>query len=694
MIKRNLFKPGMSPGEIVKNARSLPGVAITSTGMRDAGQSDFKNRHRIHDLATLAPHYERMDLFSAEVHGGARWHVGIMNRKESPFEETAILREKMPGVLLQTLIRETNLWGYRPYPRNVIEYVVPRVDIDVWRCFSFLNDIRNMRTICEVIMEKGLLFEPCISFTQSDWATNKYYLGVVDDIVTLCGGVDEIVLCIKDMAGVGSPERMRELVDAILQKYPDMVIQYHRHSTDALALPALLAAAQAGARLLDAQEDSLTRFYGQAPILSLHAYLEEAGIPVHLNRSEAEAAVQTARDWVRLYGWAESPFKGFDHSVVQHRMPGGAFPSSFEQAEQGGFLHLMPMILQVMTLYNQIIHYFDVTPGSQMTWVTCSGLVNRYAKEYGLDGVYRLISLLRKFIEEAGQDLDKMNPDEKDELMSLFGSAPGDFKNLLMGVYGKLPVGWPADWVYESAFGDSWKERIAERTENSPLDAIADENLDQLQAELAEKLGWEPSVEEFILYLMHPKDTLEMVQFREEYGQASLVLPTDVWHSGLDRPGEMVNFEMRNKPHTVEMVSVGEEHDGYIPVVLKLNNQARVFSVQTPRAVKIEVRMARTDNEVGSPITGSVWRLGNTRRGALSVGDIIHAGEEIANIEAMKMENAITSPIDGRIAEICAWLNDSVVEGQLLFVLEKEQVQAARDEVTLEEATREEVPMG
>ncbi len=65
-----------------------------------------------------------MGLFSAECHGGARWHVGIMNRRESPFEETALLRELMPNVLLQTLIRETNLWGYRPYPKNVIEYAV------------------------------------------------------------------------------------------------------------------------------------------------------------------------------------------------------------------------------------------------------------------------------------------------------------------------------------------------------------------------------------------------------------------------------------------------------------------------------------------------------------------------------------------------------------------------------------------
>jgi pyruvate carboxylase len=672
MNKDVIFKPGMSSADIVNKARSLPGIAITSTGMRDAGQSDFKNRLRIHDIETLAPYYDRMGLFSAEVHGGARWHVGIMNRRESPFEETAILRKRMPNVLLQTLIRETSLWGYRPYPRNVIEYVVSKVDIDVWRCFSFLNDVRNMRTICEVVMERGLLFQPAVSFTQSDWATNEYYLNVVDEMVSLCGGIDEIILCIKDMAGVGSPERIRELVDVILQKYPEMVVQYHRHSTDGLGLPALLAAAQAGAKILDAQEDSLTRFYGQPPILSLHAYLEEAGIPVHLDRQEAEAAVQEARNWVRYYGWAESPFKGTDHTVVQHRMPGGAFPSSFEQAEQGGFLHLMPMILKVMSLYNRIVNYFDVTPGSQMTWVTCSGTVNRYAKEFGLSGVYRLIRLLTRFTEEVDQDLDRLNPEEKDELMDFFSQAPGDFKNMILGRYGRLPAGWPADWVYESAFGDQWKEKIAQRTDVSPLDSLEDENLEQSKEELGAKLGWEPSEEEFILYLMHPKDTVDMITFREEYGEAPIALPTSVWHSGLKRPGDKVDFYMMDKPHTVEMVSVGEEHDGYIPVVMRINNQNRVFTVETPRAVKVEIRMARAAGEVGSPITGTVWRLGNPKRGNIAVGDIVHEGEEIANIEAMKMENAITAPATGRISEICVGINDSVVEGQLLVALEEE----------------------
>jgi len=665
-------KPGMSSKEIVQAIRNLNGVCFTSVGMRDAGQSDYKNRHRIYDLSTLAPFYNRMGLFSSECHGGARWHVGVMNRRESPFEEIDILRQQMPNVLLQTLIRETNLFGYRPYPKNVIEYMVSKVDIDVWRCFSFLNDVRNMRTVAEVVMKRGRLFQPSISFTTADWATNEYYLEVVKDIVDLCSGTAEIIFCVKDMAGVGSIKRVGSLIDAIKQKYPELVIQYHRHITDGLAMPALLSAAQAGAKIFDVEEDSLVRFYGHSPILAVQAYFEEMGIPVNLNRKEAEAAVQKVREWINNYDWAESPFKGFDHTVTLHKMPGGAFPSSFEQAEKGGFLHYMPAVLKVMSLYNKIIHYFDVTPGSQITWVTCSGIVNKYAKAKGDAGVRHLINLLTKFIDEKDLDFNAINEEDREELLGLFRNTPGDFRNLILGHYGKLPMGWPPDWLYQSTFGAEWETKIKERIELSPLDSMPDDDLEKIRQELSEHIGRQPSEEEFILYLMHPKDALAMIEFREKYGEAPLVLPTDVWRQGLKKPGDKVDFELRGKPYSIELVSVGAEHEGIIHVVMRVNNKTRVYSVATPRAKKTEIRMAKGLNEAGAPINGNIWRIGNPERGALKVGDLVHKGEEIANLEAMKMENVLIAPFDGQIVEICVKLNSFVVEGQLLFILEKQ----------------------
>ena len=267
-----------------------------------------------------------------------------------------------------------------------------------------------------------------------------------------------------------------------------------------------------------------------------------------------------------------------------------------------------------------------------------------------------------------------MNEQEQVELYELFRSATGDFKNLLLGKYGKLPAGWPADWVYQSTFGDEWQEHIQKRSELSPLDLMEDEDFEKIREELTEALGRYPDDDEFILYLMHPKDAIEFIEFREDYGDAPLVLPTDVWREGLLKPGGIVEFEFLGKPCTIELVSIGSEHEGYIHVVMRVNNQTRVYTVRTPRAKVDEIRMAgKTSGEVGAPLNGNLWRIGNPKRGALKVGDLVSQGEEIANIEAMKMENIVKAPCDGQILEIHGKLNGIVKEGQLLFVIDQKK---------------------
>ena len=87
--------------------------------------------------------------------------------------------------------------------------------------------------------------------------------------------------------------------------------------------------------------------------------------------------------------------------------------------------------------------------------------------------------------------------------------------------------------------------------------------------------------------------------------------------------------------------------------------------------------MAKWPGHVGAPANGNIWRVGNTDRGPVRAGDIVRRGEEIANLEAMKMENAILAPFDGQVAEVCVRLNEPVREGQLLFVIERSKVAAA-----------------
>ena len=659
--------------KIIKAIRESGEIWLTNTGPRDTGQSDFKNRFTLHDLSRLIPVYNESGYFSVEIHGGARFHQNLLNNKIDPFEEAAVWARGMPNVLTQTLIRSTNVWGYRMYPRNVVKLAVKSFvkTIDVWRCFDFLNYVPNMAPVAEEVLKGGKIFEPAVSFTESPECSDPYYLRVVKEIVEMCGGTDGIILCIKDMAGVGSPDRIRRLVDAILQKHPDLVILYHRHSTDGLVIPAMAAAAGAGAKLFDVTDDAFSRFYGHPPVRPLVRYLRELGLSVRLDMEKAGEATDVIRGFIRNYEKYESPYKGFSHDVVSHRMPGGAFPSSFEQAEKGGFLDLMPDILKGMACGNRIIKYFDVTPGSQITWTTWAGIVQRFHKEAGEQGVKRLFHALEKYF-QGGERIEALTQAEENLLLRLFAGATDDLKNLLLGRYGPLPFGWPKDWVYRSVFGEDWKERVAaERLESTPLSHLPEENLVRSRKAMEGELGRPPTEEEFVLYLMHPKAAVDYLKFRQSYGDTT-VLPTAVWFHGLRRPGDSVSVTLAGKPHEIKLVSIGEGVGGIKQVVLSVDNIMHVFPVELPEAALARKAVRKADpsvkGEIGAFVSGTVWRIGTKDR-ALKAGDRLKKGEEILNIEVMKTENAVKSPFAGVIREICVKVNDTVEEGQLLAVV-------------------------
>ena len=670
-MRGSLAKKGAK--RFLKSLREGKEILYTNTGPRDTGQSDFKNRFTVHDMARLLPLYNETGYFSVEVHGGARFHQDLLNNKIDPFEEARMWAERMPNALTQTLIRSTNVWGYRMYPRNVIRLAVRAFlpTIDVWRCFDFLNYIPNMAPIAEEVLSGGKIFEPAISFTESPECTDAYYLKVVKEIMAMCGGPGGIILCIKDMAGVGSPARIGRLVDAILQKHPDLVLQYHRHATDGLAIPALAAAAGAGAKLFDVTDDAFSRFYGHVPVRPLTRYLRELGFPVRLDIARAGEASDVVRGFIRNYEKFESQYKGFSHDVTDHRMPGGAFPSSFEQAEKGGFLDLMPDILKGMAYGNRIIKYFDVTPGSQITWTTWAGIVQRLHKEGGDHNVRRLFHVLDRYV-QSGERLEGLSQADENVLLRLYSGATDDLKNLLLGKYGPLPFGWPKDWIYRSAFGEGAEEKARkERIESSPLDRLPDDGLEKSRKAMEDELGRPATDEEFVLYLMHPKAAVDFLKFRQDYGNTT-ILPTAVWFRGLRRPGDSVSIPLDGKPHEIKLVSIGEGVGGVKQVVLSVDNIMHVFPVELPEAAAARktIRKAATGvkGEIGAPVTGTVWRIGTKDR-VLKAGDRVKRGEEVMNIEVMKTENAVKSPVAGVIREICVKVNEGVEENQLLAVI-------------------------
>ena len=192
---------GMNIKEVLRIIRQADGYFITNTA-RDLSQSDFKNRILLHTDLLAAEAREKANYFSLEITGGASVHVDILRKQVDPFLKLELLREKMPDTMFQTLCRGVNLFGYRPYPQNVIRLAVREFAkyVDVWRVFDFMNHIPNMQAVFEEVQLAGKILEPSICFSTGPEHTDEFYVGKVQEIIDVTGA--DILLCIKNHGGL------------------------------------------------------------------------------------------------------------------------------------------------------------------------------------------------------------------------------------------------------------------------------------------------------------------------------------------------------------------------------------------------------------------------------------------------------------------------------------------------------------
>jgi pyruvate carboxylase len=313
-----------------------------------------------------------------------------------------------------------------------------------------------------------------------------------------------------------------------------------------------------------------------------------------------------------------------------------------------------------------------VTPGSQITWNTAFLAVTGAFKRGGEREVRRLLNVLDivNLCNEA--DLTEL---ERNARLDLYRDSNDAFRNLLLGQFGKLPLGFPADWVYQSAFGKGWETAIAERTEASPLTTLADVDLSAEREALQARLHRQPTEEEFIMYLNHPGDAINTIEFCEKYGNINN-LPVDVWFEGLEK-GVVLNFQGNcRKPHIMRILDISEPDENGMAVVRYvldseiMSHQVRVTEPEV--GGKERTQMADPSNiyHVGSPSNGDLWVT------HVRPGDRVKVGEELFNISIMKQEKSVLAPIDGVVRRVIKSANYTedrkmvpVVEGELLVVL-------------------------
>jgi pyruvate carboxylase len=607
---------------VLDRIRTQKGYFLTNTE-RDLSQSDFKNRIMPHTQLLAAKPRNDAGYFSIEITGGASVHVDMLRKQINPLEKLEVLSQSMPDTLFQTLCRGINLFGYRPYPENVVRATIQSFAryVHVWRVFDFLNHIPNMISVFEEVKKAGRILEPSICFSTGKEHTNEFYVGKVGQILEVTG--EDIILCIKNHAGLGTPRRIGELVEAILQKYPDLIIHYHGHNTDGADIGRVVEAIRKGAKIADASDHAFTGFYGPPPILTVLDLLNDYGY--HAAGTDRQAVIETSnvlRPEREYYKNFESQFLGFDPSVQIHKLPGGATGSSFEQAVKGDFLHRMPEILQseLPRVQLDLGNWWSVLKGAR----------------------YKDVS--------------------------------DDLKNLLLGRYGEFPFYRPSDDIYAAVFGPEWKEIVECDT---CYQKIEDIDLGVEKKVLEHRLGRAASEDELVLYLQHPNDAVDFFKFEAKYGKTWVLSPKIWFRKGGFSLGEKFEVpDVFGRLHSIEIgpqrrTKTGDATTYLIidhhpePIITEMDQEDGPVRKKAALSLK-EIEAAAKAGEVRSQITGTVNEV------CVTEGEQVAVGQILLVLEAMKMLNNVTSEVAGKVTDVHVSAGDKVAVGDPLINISKE----------------------
>ncbi|MDR1871076.1 MAG: pyruvate carboxylase [Deltaproteobacteria bacterium] len=638
-------------------------IHFGDTTCRDMTQSNSGNRFRLAEDALVGPYLDECGLFSLETGGGAHFHVAMLANMTYPFSEAAAWNQFAPKTMKQILVRSTNILGYKPQPAILMRRTTELIceHFHVIRCFDFLNHAANMAPMAKVALaDETILFEPALSLSYGPGFSIKHYVDAAQAIIDMCAKVSDIpkslipkrlALGLKDMGGVCPPRFIAALTRELKKKWPDLVLHYHRHYTDGLFVPAVGAAAQAGAQIIDAALGASVRSYGQGDLLATAAYIEEElGLPVRLNRDLVRQGNFVLKQIMPYYDrYAPTFFRGVDHDVTRHGMPGGATSSSQEGAMKQGYIQFLPHMLRYLAGLRQITRYHDVTPGSQITWNTAFLAISSAFRRGGPEEVEKLMRIMDQTVESLDEEVSVEFAKER---LKIYRDCNDAFRDLILGRFGPLPLGFPPDWVYQSAFGDQWAEALATRRTDSPLNHLEDPDLEEERNALKELIHREPTNEEFVMYLNQPADALKTMRFRQTFGDPNN-LPLDVWFEGL-RADESATFaDSQDKPHQISILSIQKKDEkGQVAVRYLLDSEIMLHAAQVGAAPpSSQATETRTDGEtspylVTAPVNGDLWVI------YVKEGEVVAKGQELFNISIMKQEKGVRSKIAGVVKKI------------------------------------------
>ncbi|MGZ4495165.1 MAG: pyruvate carboxylase, partial [Nocardioides sp.] len=362
------------PEEFARLLREQKAVAVTDTTFRDAHQSLLATRVRTRDLIAVAGHVARMtpQLWSIEAWGGATYDVALRFLSEDPWERLSALRQAVPNVCLQMLLRGRNTVGYTPYPTEVTDAFVHEAastGIDVFRIFDALNDVEQMRPAIEAVRATGtavaevaLCYTGDLSDPGEKLYTLDYYLRLAERIVD----AGAHVIAIKDMAGLLRAPAARTLVRALREKF-ELPVHLHTHDTPGGQLATLLAAIESGVDAVDAACAAVAGTTSQPALSALVATTDHSARATGLDLTavcDLEPYWEATR---RVYAPFESGLPAPTGRVYTHEIPGGQLSNLRQQAIALGLGEKFEQIEDMYAAANAILgNIVKVTPSSKV----------------------------------------------------------------------------------------------------------------------------------------------------------------------------------------------------------------------------------------------------------------------------------------------------------------------------------------
>ncbi len=619
----------LGPEGFAKALREQNALAVTETTFRDAHQSLLATRVRSRDLLAVAPHVARLtpQLFSVEAWGGATYDVALRFLGEDPWERLAGMREALPNVPIQMLLRGQNTVGYTPYPPKVAQAFVREAaatGVDVFRIFDALNDVNQMRVAIDAVRETGTaVAEVAFCYTgdllspNEDKFTLDYYLNLAERIVE--SGAH--ILGIKDMAGLLRPAAAAKLVTALRERF-DLPVHLHTHDTPGGQLATLLAASAAGVDAVDAASAPMSGTTSQPSLSALVAALSHTDRDTGIN-PDAVYALEPYWDAVRtLYKPFESGLPSPTGRVYTHEIPGGQLSNLRQQAIALGLSENFEKIEDMYAAADRMLGRLPkVTPSSK---------------------VVGDLALHLAAVDADPADFEA-NPERYDVPQSVVG--------FLAGELGDIPGGWPEPFRSKVLAGRDVSIEVA---------PVSDEDSARLEGSSEERRS-------ALNHLLFPAPTKQFEAVREQFGDLSVVDTGDYLY-GLETSAEHAIDLAKGVRLYVGLEAIGEaDEKGVRTVMVRVNGQLRPVFVKD-ESVKVTVVTAEkadrtVPGQVAAPFSGTVTVK-------VAAGDQVEAGQAIATIEAMKMEAAITSPIAGTVQRLAFDGTRGVEAGDLIIVVE------------------------